>query len=930
MSRPVVVEAAPAHAEAPAHGRHATAGAPKEGPDRTAIDAASAALPPSPAWAYTVSVRSLCEFTAKEGDLDRRFTPSATALEGQLGQQTVAARRGPDYQVELSLEGRHGPLRVRGRADGYDPRRRCLEEIKTVRGHPDALPANRRLLHWAQLQTYGALYCRLHGLDELALTLVYFDAASKAEVELHELCSAQALDAAFVARCEQFTAWARQEALHRTARDASLRGLRFPEPAFRPGQRTLAEAVYRAAVGGRCLLAQAPTGIGKTVGTLFPMLRAMPVAGLDKLAFLTCKGTARLAALEALRTLVGALPAGPADAPQGASVAPAGPALDPSHPAADPTAAEAADDAFDDPTQGAAAAHGTPLAPTTAARSTASASPPLRVLTLVAKEQACEHPGKACHAEACPLAQGFYDRLAAAREEAVATAWLDAPAQRRIALRHGLCPYYLGQELMRWADVLVGDVHHAFDPHGQLWGLAEALDWRVGVLVDEAHNLIERTRQMHSVALSLEAVREALRGAPVGVRAAIGKLRDSAVALAAEQAADHAVLEALPERWLQALQAASLALGEHFQSRPAATGPLLNFHFELLRFLRLAEAFGEHSLFEVQRVGPADRVGVLGAVSLAGGQAPDRGPSSVGLRGVPGAVARSERSDGEGPAPDGEDGIGPAHPPGLDSHGLQALFGLRNVVPARFLRPRFAALHSVTLFSATLGPPAYPRDLLGLPEATAWLDVPSAFPAHHLRVQVADGVSTRFLHRARSLDRLVDVIERQYDAHPGNYLVFFSSLAYLRQAAARLAERRPDIVQWQQGSGMSVAQRQDFLDRFVPDGRGLGFAALGGVFGEGVDLPGTRLVGAFIATLGLPPVSVQQEQVKARLDRLFGSERGYADLVPAMQKVVQAAGRVLRTPEDRGWLWLMDDRYGRPEVRRLLPAWWDLDAAARR
>lgn len=898
MSRPADVEAAPAHAEAPADGRHATTGAPQEAPDRTAIDAASAALPPRPAWAYTVSVRSLCEFTAKEGDLDRRFTPSATALEGQLGQQTVAARRGPDYQVELSLEGRHGPLRVRGRADGYDPRRRCLEEIKTVRGHPDALPANRRLLHWAQLQTYGALYCRLHGLDELALTLVYFDAASKAEVELHELCSAQALDAAFVARCEQFTAWARQEALHRTSRDAALRALRFPEPAFRPGQRTLAEAVYRAALGGRCLLAQAPTGIGKTVGTLFPMLRAMPVAGLDKLAFLTCKGTARLAALEALRKLVGAMHTGPADAQQGASVAPAGAALDPSRPAADPTAAEAANDALDDATRGATAALGTPSAPTTAARSAAWAGPPLRVLTLVAKEQACEHPGKACHAEACPLAQGFYDRLAAAREEAVATAWLDAPAQRRIALRHGLCPYYLGQELMRWADVLVGDVHHAFDPHGQLWGLAQALDWRVGVLVDEAHNLIERTRQMHSAALSLEAVREALRGAPVGVRAALGKLRDAAVALAAEQAAGHTVLEALPERWLQALQAASLALGEHFQSRPAATGPLLNFHFELLRFLRLAEAFGEHSLFEVQRTG----VGSASSSDGSGAAMPDR--------------AHTALAEAAGAAPAG-------------LHGSQALFGLRNVVPARFLRPRFAALHSVTLFSATLGPPAYPKDLLGLPEATAWLDVPSAFPARHLRVQVADGVSTRFLHRARSLDRLVDVIERQYDAHPGNYLVFFSSLAYLRQAAKRLAERRPDIVQWRQGSGMSVAQRQDFLDRFVPDGRGLGFAALGGVFGEGVDLPGTRLVGAFIATLGLPPVSVQQEQVKARLDRLFGSERGYADLVPAMQKVVQAAGRVLRTPEDRGWLWLMDDRYGRSEVRRLLPAWWGLDATAK-
>ena len=118
---------------------------------------------------------SLCEFTAKRGDLDRRFTPSATALEGLQGQAAVAARRGPDYETEMALEGRCGPLRVRGRADGYDPRRRCLEEIKTIRGHPDEIPENRRHLHWAQLQTYGALFCRARGLAELALALVYFD-----------------------------------------------------------------------------------------------------------------------------------------------------------------------------------------------------------------------------------------------------------------------------------------------------------------------------------------------------------------------------------------------------------------------------------------------------------------------------------------------------------------------------------------------------------------------------------------------------------------------------------------------------------------------------------------------------------------------------------------------------------------------------------
>ena len=125
---------------------------------------------------------------------------------------------------------------------------------------------------------------------------------------------------------------------------------------------------------------------------------------------------------------------------------------------------------------------------------------------------------------------------------------------------------------------------------------------------------------------------------------------------------------------------------------------------------------------------------------------------------------------------------------------------------------------------------------------------------------------------------------------------------------------------------MDETARQQFLARFAPSGQGIAFAVLGGAFAEGVDLPGNRLVGAFVATLGLPPLSPLQDQFRQRLDNLFGPDHGYADLVPGLHKVVQAAGRVLRSPEDRGWLWLMDQRYRRPEVRALLPAWWQIQA----
>ena len=761
-------------------------------------------LDPSPGWTYTVSVRTLCEFTAKRGDLDRRFTPSATALEGRQGQALVAQRRGPDYETEITLEATRGPLRLRGRADGHDPRRGCLEEIKTIRGHPDEIPANRRLLHWAQLQTYGALFCRARGLAQITLALVYVDVASQTEVVLQEVAGADALDDLLASRCAAFVDWAQQEAAHRAARDQALVQLSFPEAAFRAGQRDLATAVYRTAANRRCLLAQAPTGIGKTVGTLFPLLRAMPGQGIDKVAYLTCKGTGRLTALDALATLRA----------------------------------------------------GTP-------------GQALRVLVMVPKDEGCQHPDTACHPAACPLAAGFYDRLPAARQEAVAQGWLDAAAQRDIALRHGICPYYLGQELVRWADVLVGDVHHLFDANGLLWGLMQALDWALAVLVDEAHNLVDRARRMYSAELDGAQLLAAVPAAPQAVHGALQALAEATQVLAADTAAPYTVLDAAPDGFMQALQTAAGALSEHFHQQPLSVGALLGLHFALQRFLKLADALDDHALFEVHTAAAADA---------------RAGPRAITL-------------------------------------------GVRNVAPAGHLRQRFAALHSATLFSATLAPPHYAIQLLGLPADTAWIAVPPAFDAAHLTVQVADGLSTRLPHRGRSLQRLVDVLAGQFDAHPGNYLAFFSSFAYLAQVADALAARRPDIPQWRQQPRMPAEARSGFLAQFRPQGRGIGFAVLGGVFAEGVDLPGPLLIGAFIATLGLPPVSPAQAQVQARLDRLFGPGQGYADLVPAMQRVVQAAGRVLRTPDDRGWLWLLDERYRRPEVVALLPPFWQLGAA---
>lgn len=747
---------------------------------------------------YAVAVRALCEFTAKVGDLDLRFTPSPSALEGMLGHRTVASRRSAHYQSEVALEGLYQQLTVRGRADGYDPDRNVLEEVKTYRGDLDAQPANHRQLHWAQAKVYGWLMCCKLGIPEIELALVYFDIVSERETVIRQVCAVDELETFFNRQCGLFLDWAEQQAQRRLARDTATKALAFPHAGFRLGQRTLAESVYKAVSTGRCLMAQAPTGIGKTIGTVFPVLKAMAPQQLDKLFFLTAKTPGRKLALDAVQIL-----------------------------------------------------H-------------ASADLPLHVLELVARDKACEHLDKACHGDSCPLAKGFYDRLPAAREAAARVRLLDQRTLREVALAHEVCPYYLSQEMARWCDMVVADYNYYFDFGAMLFGLAQLNQWRVAVLVDEAHNLVERGRAMYSADLDQFSLKTVRDSAPEPLRKPLQRLNREWNALHKEQVTVYQAYPSKPEKLLQALALCTSAMGEYFNDHPQAlTGELQGFYFEALQFAKVAELFNEQFIFDISQRDPL-------------------------------AKRRFSR------------------------------LSLRNVVPAEFIRPRLTAARSSVLFSATLSPRHYYADLLGLPADTAWVDVESPFDAAQLQVRIIDRISTRFVHRQASLAPIVAVIAEQFERTPGNYLAFFSSFDYQQQVAQLLAERHPSIPTWHQSRGMAEAERQAFLDQFTQHSQGVGFAVLGGAFGEGIDLPGARLIGAFIATLGLAQLNPVNEQMKLRMGAIFGAGYDYTYLYPGIQKVVQAAGRVIRTQQDQGVVMLIDDRFAEPKVRPLLPRWWSV------
>lgn len=751
---------------------------------------------------FRVAVRALCEFAAKAGDLDLRFTPSPTAHEGTTGHQIVQARRTASYCCEIPVEGTYKTLTLRGRVDGFDPERRRVEEIKTCVGTLADIPRNQQALHWAQAKIYAALLCRRFDLSDIDVALVYFNVREQTELpHLVERHGAADLDAFLSEICERFLDWATREAEHRTQRNLALEKLPFPQPTFRRGQRELAKAVFNAVRRGHCLMAQAPTGIGKTLAVLFPTLKAAPRTGIDKVYFLTAKGSGRTVALDAIRTLSQDRP-----------------------------------------------------------------SFSLRTLELTARSKACEHPDKACHGEVCPLAKGFYDRLSAARREATERALLTREVVREVALRHGICPYFLGQEMVRWSDIVIADYNHYFDRSALLHALSLDNEWRVAVLVDEAHNLVDRAREMYTASLSSSRLRGSARKAPSHLAAAFTRVRRLWNRLVRDATSAYSELPAIPRTMVTSIQDLNAALSEHFTQFPQQSGgELLDFYFDALAFERALAEYDDHSMIDL------------------------------------------------------------VQDPGKTMRRVDSVITIRNVVPAPLLAPRFAGATSCVLFSATLTPWSFYTRLLGLPEATHCFDVPSPFDATQLDIRVVDRLSTRWRDRDASIEPIVRIVRRQIEREPGNYLVFLSSHDYLERVAERFAATCPSVRTWHQSRQMSDRDREAFLREFVPDGAGVGFAVLGGVFAEGVDLVGTRLVGAFIATLGLPQVNAVNEAMRRRMDRHFGNGYDYTYLYPGLRKIVQAAGRVIRTPSDRGCVHLIDDRYGRTDVRKLLPAWWRIE-----
>lgn len=486
-------------------------------------------------------------------------------------------------------------------------------------------------------------------------------------------------------------------------------------------------------------------------------------------------------------------------------------------------------------------------------------------VSLTAKDKICFNPGSACNAEECEFAKGYYDRIGGAVEDIFKEDSLARDTIERIAKHHAVCPFEFSLELTVWADCVICDYNYAFDPGAYLRRFFTDETGDYTFLVDEAHNLADRSRDMFSADFQKDSIlktRRAIKKGLPGIYKSLGKINTWMVdARKRCRKAGGTIVEKSPPDDLFPLLSNFLRTTERWLAKNIKTDfrkTLLDFYFQINSFMRVADIYDK---------------------TYAVCYTPNGGDLVVRLF----CIDPSDQLD-------------------------QALKRCRAAV----------------FFSATMTPADYFKKILGCENAGS-LVLPSPFPTENLGIYIADRISTYYRDREKTADEVRRAVVSMARGKKGNYLVFFPSYAYLQMVYSSVTpEELPDTRIVVQTPGMTETERESFLGLFEKENPEtlIGFAVMGGVFGEGIDLAGDRLSGAAIVGVGLPGISPERDLIREYFDECGGTGFEFAYVYPGINRVFQAAGRVIRSETDRGVVLLIDKRFSTFRYKSLLPSWW--------
>ncbi|MCU0486496.1 MAG: ATP-dependent DNA helicase, partial [Anaerolineales bacterium] len=491
----------------------------------------------------------------------------------------------------------------------------------------------------------------------------------------------------------------------------------------------------------------------------------------------------------------------------------------------------------------------------------------IRSVTLTAKEKICFCPPVNCDPEVCVFARNYFGKVKLALVEIDQVQAFTRPVIEELAHKYQICPFEFSLDLALWVDCIICDYNYAFDPRVYLHRFFDFDTEAYIFLVDEAHNLPDRARAMYSADLEKKTVLALQRTLKPHLPAlakklgAINKIMLEMRKTCQAQGKGALVQHELPEKLLKAIREFNQQAEDWLVLNQAAEfrGELLEFYFTCNSYLRTAEYFDTFYVSYFERQGQADLKAKLFCLDPA-----------------PVLAARLERSQ------------------------------------------------ATVFFSATLLPLDYFMQLMTGAADHPRRVFPSPFPTENVSLLVHNGISTKYAQRADSYAAIAAAIETICRAHTGNYLVYFPSYAYLAAVLELLKERLLESQLLVQDRGMTEAAREAFLSQFSAGNQEtlIGLAVMGGIFGEGIDLVGERLIGAIVVGVGVPQVCLENDLIKEYFDRQNGAGFAYAYQYPGFNRVLQATGRVIRTETDRGIIVLIDERFTHTRYRHLFPAHW--------
>ena len=756
-----------------------------------------------------ISVRNLVEFILREGDIDNRTGGGQDPENMQMGSRIhrkIQRQMGSDYQAEVPLKTEivcdGFTLKIEGRADGliHTKEQVMVDEIKGVLRELDRVqePAG---IHLAQAKCYASMVVEQEGLDEIGVQMTYCQMETEEVKRFQYSYQSNELKTWFDEVIRQYEKWAKFQIEWRKARNTSIKGIEFPFP-YRKGQRNLAVSVYRTILRKKKLFIQAPTGVGKTISTVFPAVKAVGEELGEKIFYLTAKTITRTVAEQAFETL-------------------------------------------------------------------REQNLKFKVITLTAKEKICFCEETSCNPDDCPYAKGHFDRVNDAvyellmQEDVMSREVLEAQARK-----HKVCPFEMALDVSTWVDGVICDYNYVFDPDARLKRFfAEGGAGGYLFLIDEAHNLVERGRQMYSAELCKEdflAVKKLVKGEAPRFAKRLEACNKILLAMKKE-CENYKVLDNISHFGIQLMNVLSETdryLEECVDKEVRET--VLDFYFQVRSFLNIYDGLDENYVIYTE----------------------------------------------------------------YQENGRFVL-KLFCVNPAANLQKCLDKGNSAVFFSATLLPIQYYKRLLSTEKDNYAVYIDSSFDTKKRLLMNGVDVSTRYTMRSREMyQRYATYIFRVVKAKIGNYLIFFPSYRFMedvyQEFTQLLASDEEEMELVIQQKHMDEEERENFLRAFEM-GREkslIGFGVLGGIFSEGIDLTNEKLIGTLIIGTGLPQVCNEREILKSYFDQkgLYGFD--YAYRYPGMNKVLQAAGRVIRTEDDHGVILLLDERFQREKGKEIFPKEW--------